>query len=346
MSQRMPERIPGGGIDLSHLAAQRQHAQNQQHAAAHAQHQPPAAGVPHDAAGAGAPGAGPAGATAKVIEVPSLVMDVTDETFEQVAQLSAVVPVVFDLWAEWCQPCKTLSPIIERVTREFEGRILLAKVDVDANPGLAQAFQAQSIPTVVALVAGRPVPLFQGAVPDTEVRKFFAQLVQLADQNGVLGRVSAPDMAEGADSVAAPQEPEIPEAHRAAVEAAESGDYETAITEWQHVLAKAPADTAARAALVQVKLLHRLQGHTVDGIRSAAAADATDIEAQMRVADLDISGGHIEDGFLRLLDLFAATSEADERAQIQERMLELFEVVGVTDPRVIAARGRLANMLY
>ncbi len=327
MSQQMPERIPGGGVDLSHLAARAQ-----------------------SGAGAGAGVAAPtevAGSGGQTIDVPSLVVDVTDESFEQVAQLSAAVPVVVDLWAEWCQPCKTLGPVLEKVTRELEGRVLLAKVDVDANPGLAQAFQAQSIPTVVALVGGRPVPLFQGAMPEAQVREVFAQLLQLAAQHGVSGRVNAPEdeAAEGSETPAAPEEPRIPPAHLAAVEAAERGDYAAAVAEWEAVLAKAPADAEARAALVQMKLLQRLEGRTADEIRAAAAADAKDVEAQLRVADLDISGGHVEDAFLRLLDLFAESGDED-RAVIRERLLELFEVVGVADPRVVAARGRLANLLY
>lgn len=271
-------------------------------------------------------------------------MDVTDATFEQIAQLSQVVPIVFDLWAEWCEPCKTLSPVIEKVTRELDGRVLLAKVDVDANPGLAQAFQAQSIPTVVALVAGRPVPLFQGAVPEAQVREFFAQLTQLAEQNGVAGRVRATEDVPSADVEAEPSEPQIPEAHRAAVDAAERGDYAAAVSEWEAVLLKAPADSEARAALVQMKLLQRLDGLTADGIRSDAASNPQDLEAQLRVADLDVSGGHVEDAFSRLLDLF--TDADEERPAVQERLLELFEVVGVADPRVIAARRRLANLLY
>ncbi|WP_449281616.1 tetratricopeptide repeat protein [Leucobacter sp.] len=322
MSQQIPERIPGGGVDLSHLAAR---------------------GPASQAAPAGAPGGiDDRPAAGQTVDVPDLVLDATDATFEQIAQLSAVVPVVFDLWAEWCQPCKTLSPAIEKVTREFAGRVLLAKVDVDANPGLAQAFQAQSIPTVVALVGGRPVPLFQGAVPEAQVREVFTQLVQLAEQQGVVGRVNAPDAGEDPEE---PAEPQIPPAHLAAIEAAERGDYAEAVSEWEAVLAKAPADAEARAALVQVRLLQRLEGLAADEIRGAAAADPGDVEAQLRVADLDVAGGHVEDAFLRLLDLFAA-SEAEVRTAVRERLLELFEVVGVADPRVIAARGRLANLLY
>lgn len=334
MTQQMPERIPGGGIDLSHLAARG--------AQPGAPVSPAAAGAPGGAEAG--PGAGPA--AGQVVDVPSLVLDVTDATFEQIAQLSGVVPVVFDLWAEWCQPCKTLGPVLEKVTRELGGRLLLAKVDVDANPGLAQAFQAQSIPTVVAMVGGRPVPLFQGAVPEAQVREVFGQLLQLAEQNGVTGRLSAPDAdAAGDPADAEPAEPQIPAAHVPAVEAAERGDYDTAVTEWKAVLAKSPADAEARAALVQVQLLQRLQGRSADEIRRAAGDAPTDVDAQLAVADLDVSGGHVEDAFLRLLELFPGADDAG-RTAIRERLLELFEVVGVADPRVSAARGRLANLLY
>ncbi len=319
MTQQIPERFSGGAVDLSHLAAANGPL-------------PGAAGAPSGAA----PVAGGA------VPVPSLVIDVTDQTFEQVAQLSAVVPVVIDLWAEWCQPCKTLGPILEKLTHEYDGRILLAKVDVDANPGLAQAFQAQSIPTVVALVAGRPVPLFQGAIPEAQVRDVFAQLVQLGEQQGLAGRVQAAD----ADAPAEPAEPPVNPAHEPALAALERGDYAAAITEYEHVLAKAPADHEAHAALMQVRLLSRLQGASAEEIRAAAAESTGDVEAQMRVADLDVSGGHVDDAFSRLLDLFAASHDDAERTAIRERLVELFEVVGVADPRVARARGRLANLLY
>ena len=322
MSQQMPERIPGGGIDLSHLAAAR------------------TSGAPGAPA---APAAGGAAPGAQVVDVPSLILDVSDASFEQAAQLSAIVPVVVHLWSERSEASVAFTPVLSAVTRELGGRVLLATVDVDANPGVAQAFQVQSIPTAVALVAGRPVPLFQGPVPEEQVREIFTQLLQLAAQQGVVGRVNAPDLGEAAPTE--PAEPVIPEAHLAPVEAAERGDYAAAVTEWEAVLTKAPADAEARAALVQVRLLQRLEGLTLEGVRADAAAQPGDLQAQLRVADLDLSGGHIEDAFLRLLERFAESHDED-RAVIRERLLELFEVVGVADPRVIAARGRLANLLY
>lgn len=334
MTQNMPH-IPGGAMDLSHLA---QRAQGQQGAGQ-------SGGAPARPGGPAGQAPGAPAANGQVVDVPSLVIDVTDQTFEQAAQLSSIVPVVVDLWADWCQPCKTLGPILEKVTRELAGRVMLAKVDVEANPGLAQAFQAQSIPMVVALVGGRPVPLFQGAIPEEQVREFFARLLQLSEQQGVTGRVNAPDSGDEAES-AEPSEPEIPEAHRAAVEAAERGDYAEAEQEWDRVLLQSPADTVAKESRVQVRLLGRLAGFTADDIRHAAAEHPEDLDAQMRVADLDVSGGHIEDAFLRLLDLYPTVDAEHERPRVHARLLELFEVVGVADPRVTAARGRLANLLY
>ena len=183
---------------------------------------------------------------------PSLVMDVTDETFPQVLELSRTVPVVIDLWAEWCGPCKQLSPILERVVPELGGRLVLAKVDVDANPQLSQAFRAQSIPMVVALVAGQPVPLFTGAVPEQQVREVFAQLLQLAAQNGVTGSIDVSGE-EDATADAEPVEPALPPLHAEAFDAIEAGDYPRAIAAYEKALAENPRDAEARAGLGQVR---------------------------------------------------------------------------------------------
>ncbi len=289
------------------------------------------------------PAAPPAGSAAPA-EAPSLVMDVTDETFPQLLELSRTVPVVIDLWAEWCGPCKQLSPILERVVTELGGRLVLAKVDVDANPQLSQAFRAQSIPLVVALVAGQPVPLFTGAVPEQQVREVFAQLLQLAAQNGVTGSIDVGPQDEGTED-AAPVEPELPPLHAEAFDAIEAGDYARAISAYEKALAENPRDDDARAGLGQVKLLDRVQGVDLQEARAAAAAAPTDVEAQFTVADLDLAGGHVDDAFERLLDLFAALP-SDERGPVRERLLELFALIGDSDPRVLRARGRLASLLF
>ncbi|MFD4957333.1 tetratricopeptide repeat protein [Microbacterium sp. NPDC058389] len=290
-----------------------------------------------------APAPGEPQAPGAAVAVPALVLDVTDDTFPQVLELSRTVPVVVDLWAEWCGPCKQLSPILERVVEELAGRLVLAKVDVDANPQLSQAFRAQSIPMVVALVAGQPVPLFNGAVPEQQVREVFAQLLQVAAQNGVTGTAAVDGEADAAPE--APEEPPLPPLHAEAFEAIEVGDYARAITAYEKALTENPRDEDARAGLGQVRLLARVQGVDLQAARAAAAAAPTDVAAQLAVADLDVAGGHVEDAFGRLLDLFAQLP-TDERGPVRERLLELFALVGDADPRVGSARGRLASLLF
>lgn len=273
---------------------------------------------------------------------PSLVFDVTDASFGQVLELSRTVPVVVDLWAEWCGPCKQLSPILEKVVIGLGGRLVLAKVDVDANPQLAQGFRAQSIPMVVALVAGQPVPLFTGAVPEQQVREVFGQLLQLAAQQGVTGVVP---IGEPETDAAEAEEPSLPPLHQEAFDAIEAGDYARAVTAYEAALAEDPRDEQARAGLGQVRLLDRVQHVDLQDARAAAAAAPLDPEAQFAVADLDLAGGHVDDAFGRLLDLFAALPD-DERGPVRERLLELFGLVGDADGRVIRARGRLASLLF
>ena len=286
------------------------------------------------------------GATAPAAAQPvsGLVMDVTDEMFPQVLELSRTVPVVIDLWAEWCGPCKQLSPVLEKVIAELGGRMVLAKVDVDANPQLAQAFRAQSIPLVVGLVAGQPVQLFTGAVPEQQVREILAQLLDLAAQNGVTGSVDAGD-AEGESAPAEAVEPPLAPLHAEAFAAIEDGDYARAITAYEKALAENPRDADAKAGLAQVRLLDRIQGADLQAARAAAAAAPTDIEAQFAVADLDLAGGHVDDAFGRLLDLFAQLP-GDARTPVRERLVELFTLIGDADPRVVRARGRLASLLF
>ncbi|WP_374058551.1 tetratricopeptide repeat protein [Naasia sp. SYSU D00948] len=294
------------------------------------------------AGGGSAPGAAPQEAPAGSVPVPSLVLEGTDANFGQVLELSRRVPVVIDLWAEWCQPCKQLSPVLEKLVAEYGGRLLLVTVDVDANPQLAQAFQAQSIPTVAAIVGGRPISLFVGALPEAQVRDVFDQLLALAAQNGVDGVATA-------DGGPAPQaeveEEPLPPHHAEAYAAIERGDLDAAIAAYRTAIAQDPRDALAVAGLAQVSLLARLRGKTLDQVRAAAASRPTDVQAQLDVADVDVSGGHLEDAFDRLLSLFPKLGSAGKDA-VRSRLLEYFEIAGAEDPRVIAARRRLTNLLY
>ncbi len=291
---------------------------------------PPAAPAPQPGAAPPPSGAG------------GVVVDVSEADFDAILQQSLTVPVVVDLWAEWCGPCKQLSPVLERLAVEYGGRFLLAKVDVDANPRLGQVFQAQSIPMVVAVVKGQPVPLFQGAVPEQQVRAFLDELLKVAGANGVTG-VLAGDAAtsEPVDDV----EPPLPPLHQEAFDAIERDDLPAAAAAYQKALAHSPADELAIAGLAQVQLLLRTEGVDPAAARASAAAAPQDPAAQTLVADLDVLGGHVEDAFTRLVDTVRVTA-GEERNAVRAHLVELFAIVGPQDERVAKARRALTAALY
>jgi putative thioredoxin len=273
------------------------------------------------------------------------VLEGTDANFTGFIELSNTVPVIVDLKADWAEASKELTGLLVKLVTEYAGRLVLVGVEAQENPQLAQAFQAQSVPTVAALVGGRPLSLFQGTYPEEELRAVLEQVLQLAAQNGVTGTVSVAGADASAADAGEPVEEPLPPHHAEAYEAIEKGDYALAIAEYQTAIAQNPRDSLAVAGLAQVQLLARLQDKSLDEIRAAAAASPDDLEAQLLVADLDLSGGHIDDAFGRLLDLFPK-QDPDGKNTVRTRLLELFEVVGTDDPRVAGARRKLAGLLY
>ncbi|MET7900982.1 tetratricopeptide repeat protein [Streptomyces sp. NPDC005355] len=279
-----------------------------------------------------------------------LVFDVDEAGFQQeVLQRSTEVPVVIDFWAEWCEPCKQLGPILERLAEEYAGRFVLAKIDVDANQMLFQQFGVQGIPAVFAVVAGQPVPLFQGAAPEAQIRQVLDQLIQAAEQQfGIVGTpVEGGAEAEPAQEEAAEQPPASPHdaALAAAHEALDAGDLGGAVQAYKSVLADDPGDGEAKLGLAQAELLQRVQGLDAQQVRKAAAENPGDVAAQIAAADLDLVGGHVEDAFGRLVETVRRTTGNDREAA-RVHLLGLFDVIGGDDPRVVTARSALARVLF
>jgi putative thioredoxin len=272
-----------------------------------------------------------------------VVVDVSEATFEaEVLSRSMSVPVVIDFWADWCAPCKQLSPILEKVAREYDGRIRLAKIDVDANQQLGAAFQVQSIPSVFAVLKGQPIPLFQGAMPEPQVREVLEQLLKVAAANGVSGRleVQPSDAAEAEES-----EPPHDPRYDAAYDAIEKGDFDAAAAAYRALLAESPADDDARAGLAQVELFRRTSAVDPAAARRTAGQNPADIEAQMTAADVELVAGQVDDALGRLVGTVRRVS-GEDREKVRARLLELFELVGLTDPRVVKARSALASALF
>ncbi|MFJ9178416.1 tetratricopeptide repeat protein [Streptomyces sp. NPDC102360] len=278
----------------------------------------------------------------------SLVIDVGEADFESaVLQRSAEVPVVIDFWAEWCEPCKQLSPLLERLAAEYSGRFVLAKIDVDANQMLMQQFGVQGIPAVFAVVAGQALPLFQGAAPEEQIRGTLDQLIQVAEERFGLTGIAVDPEAEGQAPVEEDEAPAGPydALLEAAVQALDAGDLDGAVQAYKNVLSDDPGNTEAKLGLGQAQLLQRVQGLDPQQVRKDAAEKPADVPAQIAAADLDLVGGHVEDAFGRLVETVGRTA-GEDRDAARVRLLELFEVVGADDPRVTTARTALARVLF
>ncbi len=284
------------------------------------------------AAAPGAPDAARA-ATAGVVQSGS------DATFTAVLDLSASVPVIVEFYGAGIQP--TLGSIV----RQFGGRLVLVTVDGTTNPQLVAAFQVQEVPAVAAVIGGRPIQLYTGAMPEAELRTLLDQVLALAAQGGVTGTVPVGDMTDDPAEAPEPQEEPLPPLHQEAYDAIVAGDFAAAIKAYETAIAQNPRDQLAVAGLAQVSLLARLEGTTADAMRAAAVSAPGDVGAQLAVADLDVSGGHLEDAFGRLLNLFASLDTTGRNA-VRARLLEFFEIAGADDPRVTAARRRLSGLLY
>lgn len=268
----------------------------------------------------------------------SYVQNVTEADMNNLIELSNQVPVLLEVYGQGVEP--QLGPVVE----SYQGKLALATLDAATSPQLVQALQIQGIPTVFAIIQGRPAPLFQGQAPEEQVRQVLDQVLELAAQAGVTGQLPAADQEAPAEEAEPEQKPLTPE-HQKAFDALSANDLDGAEAAYRDALAKAPADQDAKAGLANVGLMKRLADQDAGQIRHAAAAAPTDINAQMLVADLDLAGGHLDDAFVRLLGLFPG-ADPEGKNTLRERMLEYFDIVGPTHPSVITARRQLTSLLY
>jgi putative thioredoxin len=270
----------------------------------------------------------------------SFVFDVTEATFQaDVVERSMEVPVVVDLWAEWCGPCKQLSPVLERLAEQGRGTWILAKVDIDANPRIAQAFGVQSIPTVIALAGGQPVEAFSGAQPEPQVRQWIETLI--TEFRDKLPGIRA---AESGDGDAEPELEEEDPRFVAAEDALDRGDYAGAEAAYQRILDAEPANEQANAAIAQVRFLARAESADPSAV-ARADANPDDVDAQLAAADAELATEQVDAAFARLVATVGRT-DGEERDRVREHLVGLFELFPPDDTRVMAARRALARVLF
>lgn len=301
----------------------------------------PQAGAPAAPSGGapstGAPGGTPTGTGA------SYSVQVDEQSFQGLLEQSMTAPVLLVFYSRTRMPeSGQLADDLVTVVEEHEGRYLLGLVDIDAAPQIAQAMQIPTIPLVVAVVDGRPMPLMQDVLPIDELRTALTQVAQQLTAQGIAGRhqprSSAAAAGEGDEEAVDPR-------YAPAQDALVAGDIDGAVREYQKLLDANPADAEAAGGLAMAKVMQRTQGVDLNEARAAAAERPDDVDAQTMVADLDMLGGHVEDAFTRLVNLVARTADAD-RTKARDHLLGLFAAVGNDDPRVLAGRRNLASALF
>ena len=276
--------------------------------------------------------AGPAGPASDAPVSDGPVIDVTEVTFEaEVIDRSTRQLVVVDLWATWCEPCKQLSPVLESMAADAGGRWVLAKVDVDANPRIAQAFRAQSIPMVVALAHGQPVSVVAGVKPRAEIQAWLDEI--FAQVGGAY-----PDLGDAPAPVEEPEDPRMV----AAEDKLNAGDIDGALADYRLIAEAEPNNVEAASLVRNLTFVSRASKHPGSISQSAAAGD---VDAQLAAADVELLNQQPEAAFNRIVELVRVTSD-DDRARARARLLELFELYEPNEPVVLAARRKLATALF
>jgi putative thioredoxin len=289
----------------------------------------PAAGT----AAGGAPGGSLGGAYS---------VDITTENFQAEMQRSMQMPVAVCFYSPQSAESVELARTLSRLVDELEGRVLLALLDVDANPQIAQSIGVPGVPLFAIALQGQLQPIAQQNVPEADLRDVLNQVVQSATANGMTGRAQPRTAAPAEEE---PAEPASDPKYAEAEEALAAGDLDAAVAAYQRLLQAEPGDEQARTGLARVQLVARTREVDLDAAREAAASDPADVDAQIKVADVDLMGGHVEDAFDRLVSTVRRVA-GDDRDRVRTHLVELFEIVGHEDPRVRTFRTRLASALF
>ncbi|GAA2289471.1 tetratricopeptide repeat protein [Nonomuraea roseoviolacea subsp. roseoviolacea] len=270
------------------------------------------------------------------------IVDVTEETFTtDVIDRSMTVPVVLDLWSPRAPGSAQLSPVLEKVVGSLGGRIVLAKVNVDASPQIAQALRVQAVPTVLAIFQGQAVTGFQQVLPEQEVRRWLDELMGAVEQFYQANPDARPPAAgEGPAPEAPPVDPDL----AAAEQAIDQGDLDAAEAAYERLLARAPADEDAKMGLAGVRLIKRTADADPADVQRRLA-DPADLDAHLLAADLEMLSGSVDEAFARVVAVVKRTS-GDDRDKARRHLLGLFETLPADDPSLAKARRALASALF
>lgn len=259
---------------------------------------------------------------------PGLEVTATNLTAEFLP-MSAERPVVVICWSARSPESVELLHTLGKLALADQGAWVLARVDIDSQPQVAQALQTRVIPYGLVFIAEQPIPFLEQALTESQLREVITKIMTLAAQQGV------------GEAPVEQSEPEEDEA----LAALDRGDFASAEAAYRALLARKPNDVYGKVGLAQVQLLIRTEGVDAAALMQRAIESPDDIAIQMACADVEIMQGELEQGFKRLLRLISVLS-GDEQKSVKDRLLELFALVDPADPRVIKARAALANALF
>ena len=243
--------------------------------------------------------------------------------------LSLVRPVIVIMWSPRSKESVEMVNVLGKLEIDYKEAFVLARVDIEAHPQVAQAFQTKSIPYAVAIIAEQMVPLFEQAYPEAQVRMVMDKVLTLASEQGI-GQAPVEQM-------------EVEEIE--AMEALEAGNYVAAEEAYKKWLSRKPSENLAKLGLAQTQLLIRTEGLDLEVVIDESTKNPGDISLQLKAADVEIVNGGVEAAFTRLLHAVRATT-VDDRAKVKDHLLKLFALVDPNDPRLVSARKELASALF
>lgn len=283
---------------------------------------PPNFGQAYDLSGLGKPAADTS------TPMPGLEINATNLTAEFLP-MSAQKPVVVLCWSARSPESVQMLRDLGKLALADQGSWVLARVNIDEQPQVAQALQTRTIPYGLVFIAEQPIPFVEQALNETQLREVINKILTLAAQQGI---------GEAPVEQAEPEEDE-------AIAAIDRGDYAAAETAYRALLARKPNDVYGKIGLAQVQLLMRTEGLDAALVMQKAIAEPDNVEIQMQCADIEVMQGDLEQGFKRLLNLISILA-GDDQKKAKDRLLEFFALVDSADPRVIKARAALANALF